>query len=150
MSIVTTQNAPPAAAKKSSRMKFHNTRYGAFPILHRDALQWANQIRASQGKPPLTASPQDSPRIFMTLTDPIEEAGGVKCIGYGPVKPGEPYPRYLIIVSEEKGEWVRIDGEMEPGSSLDGGTNEEIMGAELLKTEGIPHEPFMTCFSNSH
>ena len=117
-------------------MKFHNTRYGAFPILHRDALEWANRIRAAEGKPPLTASPQDSPRIFMTLDDPIEEAGGVKCVGYGPVKPGEPYPKYLIIVSQEEGEWVRIDGEMQPGSYLNEGTYEEVIGKELLEKEG--------------
>jgi hypothetical protein len=123
-------------AKEPSRVKYHNTRYGAFPILHRDALEWANRIRAAEGKPPLTASAQDSPRIFVTLDDPIQEAGGVKCIGYGPVKPGKPHPRYLIIVSEEEGEWVRINGEMEPGSSLDEGTFEEMRGRELLKREG--------------
>ncbi|KAF9072248.1 hypothetical protein BDP27DRAFT_1400929 [Rhodocollybia butyracea] len=131
--------APTAsAAPKRSTNRIYDTRYGGFPISHRDALAWANRIRTQDGKPLLTDAPRHSGSIMGTIEPIIEAAGGVACYPHGQIVAGKPYESYLIVTQYEEGEWHRVDGVLEPGSDLVEGEKEEI-GKQLLRREDLVH-----------
>lgn len=96
----------------------------------------ANRIRAEGNKPPLTDAPNHSGAIMHTLEDVVEAAGsGADCFPHGSVVPGRPYESYLILTKYEQGEWVRIDGVMQPEWYFTEGENEEI-AKQWLKQQG--------------
>lgn len=102
--------------------------------MHRDALEWANRVRATHGKPPLTDAPNDSGLIMGTLDDEVTEAGGVGCEGYGRIVRGEPYEKYIVVTQYEEGEWKSRGGKMDPYSYFVEGRDEEI-AKEMLERE---------------
>ncbi|KAK7441758.1 hypothetical protein VKT23_016421 [Stygiomarasmius scandens] len=118
------------------RVKIHDLRYGGYPISREVALEWANRIRAAAGKELWTADPIDSANILLTLDDFVVKAGGVSCNFHGIRKPGERvYPEYIIVTTQEMGEFIRVNGKMQQGSYLVEGEVEKL-GKELLKKEG--------------
>lgn len=121
-------------------------RWGGFPILHCDALAWANRIRKEDGRRLLTNDPRDSGSTFATLEPIVQAAGGVDCYPHnGPTEPGKPYDSGLILTQYEEGEWRAIDGVLELGSYLVEGEREAV-GKEPLKREGKPRFYFCAYF----
>ncbi|KAJ4492264.1 hypothetical protein C8R41DRAFT_867335 [Lentinula lateritia] len=139
---------PPSivSASKNPPLEILTLRYGGFPISHRDALAWANRVRAANGLRLLTDAPHDSGSIMGTLNHVVEAAGGVKCNPHGRIEAGKPYEKYIIITQYEVGEWLSVNGVVEPSAYLVEGETETI-GKELLRREGIAHEPFTSCFT---
>lgn len=122
--------------KKTNKILIN--RWGGYPILHHDALSWANRIRQADGRELLTDKAEDSGYIFFTLKPIVQAAGGVACYPHnGPTEPGKPHASFLILTQHEEGEWRVIDGTLEPGSYLVEGEREAI-AKELLKREGKP------------
>ena len=60
---------------------------------------------------------------------------GVKCNPHGRIEAGKPYEKYNIITQYEVGEWVSVNGVVEPSAYLVEGETETI-GKELLRREG--------------
>ncbi|KAJ3845622.1 hypothetical protein EV368DRAFT_70554 [Lentinula lateritia] len=69
-----------------------------------------------------------------TLNHVVEAAGGVKCNPHGRIEAGKPYEKYIIITQYEVGEWLSVNGVVEPSAYLVEGETETI-GKELLRRE---------------
>ncbi|KAJ3870719.1 hypothetical protein F5051DRAFT_434426 [Lentinula edodes] len=135
MADVGTLNSPTIASKNPPEIvNVLTLRYGGFPISHRDALAWANRVRAANGQRLLTDAPHDSGSIMGTLNRVVEAAGGVKCNPHGRIEAGKPYEKYIIITQYEVGEWLSVNGVVEPSAYLVEGEIETI-GKELLRRE---------------
>ncbi|KAF5331790.1 hypothetical protein D9758_008323 [Tetrapyrgos nigripes] len=112
------------------------------------ALEWANRVRANQPWRKckvLTAETRHKLEIALTLDDVIEAAGGVKCNFHDPRHPLTGCDKYLVIIREDWGSFVEVDGVMEPGCEIKDPYAEQV-GEKLLKAAGVEHESFVTIF----
>ncbi|THU81542.1 hypothetical protein K435DRAFT_808994 [Dendrothele bispora CBS 962.96] len=132
----TNTEKPETSTEKPERVyRFYEARCAGYVLPFEVALKWANRILTRRkSKRVLTTSPSDRGNVLLTLDTAVRDAGGVGCNFVGLHGASGCWENYLIVTSEEFGEFYEVDGEQPPGSEIVDPEGERI-GKELLEKE---------------